>query len=82
MRVGVQEFRLDVEDAVDIKGVATENFVERDLGTFGALQHGTIDPRPRAIRPPPSANASGSSPRCRPGTQKKLALLELLAPLV
>ena len=29
--VGVEELRLDVEDAVEIEGVAAEHLVERDL---------------------------------------------------
>ena len=37
---GVQELRLDVEDAVEIEGVAAEHFVERDLRALGPVQLG------------------------------------------
>ena len=37
---GVQKFRLDVEDAVEIEGVAAENLVQRDLRALGAVQLG------------------------------------------
>ena len=38
--VGVEEFRLDVEDAVEIEGVAAEHLVERDLRALGPVQLG------------------------------------------
>ena len=38
--VGVQELRLDVEDAIEIEGVAAENLVERHLRTLGSMQLG------------------------------------------
>ena len=37
---GVQELRLDVEDAVEIEGVAAEHLVERNLRPLGAVQLG------------------------------------------
>ncbi len=37
---GMQEFRLDVEDAVEIERIAAENFVQRDLRALGAMQLG------------------------------------------
>src|SRR5579872_420351 len=38
--VAFQKRRLDVEDAVEIEGVAVQNFVERNLGTLRLVQAG------------------------------------------
>ena len=38
--VAFEEFRLDVEDAVEIEGVALQHLVERDLGALGLVQLG------------------------------------------
>ena len=38
MVVSLQELRLDVEDAVEVEGVAAEHLVERDFGALGAVQ--------------------------------------------
>ena len=38
MVVSLQELRLDVEDAVEVEGVAAEHLVERDFGALGAMQ--------------------------------------------
>ena len=38
MLVLLQELRLDVEDAVEVEGVAAEHLVERDLRALGAVQ--------------------------------------------
>ena len=40
MLVGVQKLRLDIEDAVEIEGVAAQNLIERDLRPLGAMQLG------------------------------------------
>ena len=40
MIIGGQEFRLDIENAVEVEGVAAEHFVERDLRALGAVQLG------------------------------------------
>ena len=36
--LGLQELRLDVEDAVEIEGVAPQHLVERDLRLLGAME--------------------------------------------
>ena len=36
--VGLQEGRLDVEDAVEVEGIAAEHFGDVDLGPLGAVQ--------------------------------------------
>jgi hypothetical protein len=38
--IALEEFRFDVEDAVEVEGVAAQNFVERDLGALGFVQPG------------------------------------------
>ena len=40
MIVRVEEFRLDIEDAVEVEGVAAEHLVERDLRALRAVQLG------------------------------------------
>ena len=36
--LGLEEGGLDVEDAVEVEGVAAENFGDVDLGALGAVQ--------------------------------------------
>ncbi len=36
--LGVEEGRLDVEDAVEVEGIAAEHFGDVDLGALGAVQ--------------------------------------------
>ena len=38
--VALEEFRLDVEDAVEIEGVAAQHLVERDLRALGLVHLG------------------------------------------
>ena len=38
--VAFEEVRLDIEDAVEIEGVAAEHLDERDVGALGLVQFG------------------------------------------
>ena len=38
--VAFEEFRLDIEDAVEVEGVALQHFAQRDLGALGLVHSG------------------------------------------
>ena len=36
--IGVEERRLNLENTIEIEGIAAEDFADVDLGAFGAMQ--------------------------------------------